>query len=377
MNLRNILMVVSLLISVVIGAALARGGKLTPTGGAGTSGRPLIGFSMDTLKEQRWQGDKDLFTAEVEKLGCDVKVESANSDDNQQIKDVQSLLTDGVKVLVIVPHDGLAMARAVNMAHQAGVPVIAYDRLIKKCDLDMYIAFDAVQVGVSQATFLVQHLPTPGKGNIVIIYGAPTDNNAHLLGQGFDEVLDPLEKRGDIKVVFKDWAEDWKPENAKKIAQAAITNGQHFDAILASNDGTAGGAIQALTEAGLAGKVLVTGQDAELAACQRIASGTQTMTIYKPLHLEAQGAADAAVKLATNKPVVAKDVVNNDQVDVPSVLYPVTIVTKDNLMSTVIKDNFRSYDDVYQGIPDNQRPPKSAQVPVPVKVSVATIAARS
>jgi len=360
MNIRNILMVVSLAISIVIGAAIAHGGRAGSTStSTGPGQRPLIGFSMDTLKEQRWQGDKDLFTSKCKELGADVKVESANSDDNQQVKDVQSLLTDGVKVLVVVPHDGLAMARAVDMAHQANVPVIAYDRLIKNSDLDMYIAFDAVQVGVSQATYLVQHLPTPGKGKIVIIYGAPTDNNAKLLKQGFDQVLKPYKDRGDIQVVFEDWAENWKPENAKKIMNAAITNGKQFDAVLASNDGTAGGAIQALTEAGMAGKVLVTGQDAELAACQRIASGTQSMTIYKPLNLEAYGAAEAAVRIATGRPVIARDIVNNGKVDVPSVLYPVTVVTKDNLMSTVVKDGFRSYDNVYQGIPADKRPPKS------------------
>lgn len=356
MNIRNLLMIVSLVISVIIGLALAHGGRAGTAAAIG--GRPLIGFSMDTLKEQRWQGDRDLFVKKCGELGADVKVESANSDDNQQIKDVQSLLTAGVKVLVVVPHDGLAMSRAVEMAHQANVPVIAYDRLIKNCDLDMYVSFDPVKIGEVDAQYLVDHLPTPGRGKIAIIYGAPTDNNAQLMKQGFDTVLNPLIKSGAIQVVHADWAEDWKPENAKKIINAAITNGEKFDGILASNDGTAGGAIQALSEAGLAGKIIVTGQDAELAACQRIVAGTQTCTIYKPLSMEATGAAEAAVALAKDKPVIATTSVNNGKIDVPSILYQVTVVDKNNLNDTVVKDGFRSYDDVYQGVPDNQRPPR-------------------
>ena len=220
MNIRNMLMIVSFAISIAVGLAIGYGAVEPGSAATSASARPLIGFSMDTLKEQRWQGDRDLFVKKCGDLGADVKVESANSDDNQQIKDVQSLLTAGIKVLVIVPHDGLAMARAVDMAHQANVPVIAYDRLVRNCDLDMYVAFDAVQIGEVDAKYLVDHLPTPGKGKIDVIYGAQTDNNAKLMKQGFDNILKPYIDRGDIQVVHADWAEDWKPENAKKIMNA-------------------------------------------------------------------------------------------------------------------------------------------------------------
>lgn len=355
MNIRNLLMIISFALSVVIGLTFAHGNSGST---ASTHTRPLIGFSMDTLKEQRWQGDRDLFVQRCNTLGADVKVESANSDDNQQIKDVQSLLTDGVRVLVIVPHDGVAMARAVDMAHQANVPVIAYDRLINNCDLDLYLSFDNVKVGELQAQYLVDHLTTPGKGKIVRIYGAPTDNNAKLFKQGQDIVLKPLIDKGDIQVVHEDWADDWKPENAKKIMNAAITVGGGFDGVLASNDSTAGGAIQALSESGLAGKVIVTGQDAELAACQRIASGTQSMTIYKPLRSLATGAADIAVDMSRGKPIIAKGSVDNGKLAVPSILYDVVVVTKNNIVDSVVKDGFRSYDDIYQGIPESQRPPR-------------------
>lgn len=347
MNIRNILMVASLALSVLIGLVIARGGSGNGAGNSAASDVPIIGLSLDTLKEARWQADRDLFVKRAQELGAKVDVQSANSDDNQQIRDVESLLTAGAKVLVIVPHDGVAMARAVEMAHKVGVPVISYDRLIRNADVDLYLSFDNVKVGEQQAEFLVSRLPG-GKGRIVRVYGSPTDNNAKLFKQGQDNILNPLIKKGDIKVVREDWAEDWRPENAKRIVNAAITDtGGKFDAVLASNDGTAGGAIQALTEAGSAKKMIVTGQDAELAACQRIARGTQSMTIYKPLKVLATKAAENAVALAKGKPLIATASVENGKIDVPSIFNPVYTVTKENLRSTVIKDGFHSEAEVF------------------------------
>jgi len=361
MNIRNILMTVSLALSVLIGMVVARGGRSDSTTGGGSSGSSskgvLIGLSLDTLKEERWQNDRDMFVKRAQELGAKVEVQSANSNDGQQMKDVQSLLTSGVKVLVIAAHDGVAMAKAVKLAHTAGVPVIAYDRLIRDSDLDLYLSFDNVRVGELQAKYVVDHLPG-GKGSVVCIYGSPSDNNAKLFKQGQDNVLNPLVKKGDIKIVRADWAQDWKPENAKKIMNAAITEGKKFDAVLAANDGTAGGAIQALIEAGMGGKVIVTGQDSELAACQRIARGGQSMTIYKPLKKLASAAADSAVKLATNKPIIANQTVNNGQVDVPSILDNVEIVTKENMVPVIVKQGFHTYDEIYSNVPAAQRPPR-------------------
>ncbi len=360
MSIRNVLMVASLVLSVLIGFVVNRNVRGDNSATASTKGgRVKIGFSMDTLKEARWQVDKDSFVARAKELGADVEVQSANSDDVQQMHDVQALLTDGVQVLVIAAHDGKAMAKAVDLANKQGVPVIAYDRLIYDSKVDIYLSFDNVHVGELQAQYLVDHLPGH-KGSIVCIYGSPADNNAKLFKQGQDNILTPLVKKGDIKIVRADWAEDWKPENAKRITNAAITSGK-FDAVLASNDGTAGGAIQALSEAKL-GNVLVTGQDSELVACQRIARGTQSMTIYKPIKTLASVAAEYAVKMAQGKVIVAHDVTNNStnttKNDVPSVLENVDIVTKDNIPQTIVKTGFHSYDEIYSDVPADQRPPK-------------------
>src|SRR5688572_14882616 len=246
MSTKILLVVASLVLSVLIGLSLTRGNRATQPA---DDKQLLIGLSLDTLKEARWQADRDMFVQRATELGARVLDLSANGDDTVQIGDVEKLITRGVDVLVIVPHDGKAMAKAVRMAHDAGIPVIAYDRLIEGSDLDLYVSFDNVRVGELQAKYLVEHLPTPGRGKLIRIYGAKSDHNAFLFKQGQDNVLQPYIARGDIQVVHEDWAEDWKPESAKRIVNAAISaHGPGFDAVLASNDGTAGGAIQALLE---------------------------------------------------------------------------------------------------------------------------------
>lgn len=351
MKTRITLVVLSLILSLLIGLTLNRGSGDIQTDQENRA--PLIGFAMDTLKEERWQRDRDLFVARARELGAEVLVQSANSDDIRQLRDVESLISNHVDAIVIVPHDGAAMSKAVKLAHEANIPVLAYDRLITGCDLDLYVTFDNIRVGELQASYLRDRFFTNRPANapplrLVRIYGAKTDNNARLFKQGQDNILAPLIASGQVEIVHEDWAENWKPENAKKILNAAITKvGRNFDAILASNDGTAGGAIQSLLEEGLAGKIVVTGQDADLAACQRIVAGTQAMTIYKPLHLLANQAAELAVKLAKGQPIVARKSINNQQVDVPSILLEVTTVTKENLESTVVADGLHPRERIF------------------------------
>ena len=309
--------------------------------------KPVIGLSLDTLKEERWQHDRDTFTAAAEKLGATVLVQSANSDDTAQVRNVESLISRGVDVLVIVPHNGSAMTRAVKSANEAHIPVISYDRLILNANIDYYLTFDNVKVGEAQAGYVADHLPADHKARIVRIYGAPTDNNAKMFKQGQDNILLPLIAAGKIEVVHEDWADNWEPANGKKIMNAAITKtGRNIDAVVVSNDGTAGGAIQALTEEGLAGKVLVTGQDADLAACQRIARGTQSMTVYKPLKNLAVVAAKIAVSVAKGESVPVASSLNNGARQVPTIFQKVVSVDKSNLMSTVVADGFRTAEEL-------------------------------
>ena len=309
------------------------------------AGAVRIGFAMDTLKEERWQRDKVLVEQRAKEVGAVLDVQVANGDDAVQTKQADNMLTKGVDVLIVVPHNGEIAASIVEAAHRQGVPVIAYDRLIRNSDVDLYTSYQVERIGELQAEYALQHAP---KGNYVLIGGSPTDYNAVLLRNGQSRVLKPAIARGDIKIISEQYAREWKAEEALRITEDALTKtGNKLAAIVASNDGTAGGAISALEAAGLAGKVLVTGQDAQKDAVQRIVKGTQTMTIYKPIQPLAFGAVDAAIKLAHKEPVEAKDKINNGKKDVPAILLEPLAVDKANLDSTIIKDGYHSRQDIY------------------------------
>jgi D-xylose transport system substrate-binding protein len=322
--------------------------------GGTKTGTIRIGLSMDTLKEERWQRDRDLFVARAKELGAEVLVQSANGDDRAQVQQSDNLLTQRVDVLVVIPHNGEIAASIVESAKRQNVPVVSYDRLIRSSEPDLYISFDNEKVGEMQARYLVERAP---KGNYVLVGGAPTDNNAVLFRKGQMNVLQPFIDRGDIKVVSDQWAKDWLASEALRITEDALTrSGRDVQAIVASNDATAGGAVSALETAGLAGKVLVSGQDADLAALQRIVAGTQSMTVYKPVHLLARRAAEAAVSLAKGEKVETQARVDNGRISVPSILLEPIVVDKGNIMETVVKDGYQKAEAIYQNAPPDQKP---------------------
>jgi D-xylose transport system substrate-binding protein len=322
--------------------------------GARTSKPIRIGLSMDTLKEERWQRDRDLFVARANELGAEVFVQSANGDDRLQTQQADNLLTLGIDALVVIPHNGEVAASIVEAAKRKGVPVVSYDRLIRSSEPDLYISFDNERVGELQARYLFDRAP---KGNYILVGGAPTDNNAQLLREGQMKVLLDAINRGDVKVLTDQFAKDWLASEALRITEDALTKSAgDVAAVVASNDSTAGGAISALEVQKLAGKVLVSGQDADLAALQRIVAGTQTMTVYKPVHLLARKAAEAAVSLARGERPDASARVNNGKIDVPSILLEPIVVDKTNILETVVKDGYQKLDAIYEGVPAEQRP---------------------
>ena len=303
-----------------------------------------IGFSLGTRREERWLRDLKLFTNSVKELGGVVNVKFANNNSNLQETQTENLIMQGVDVLVIVPHDGKKAASIVDMAHEEGIKVIAYDRLIKNCDLDFYISFDNVKVGELQARGI---LSIVDKGDFAYIGGSPKDNNAFLVKKGSFNMIQPRIDKGDINLVLDKFSEDWRPDKAFENLKAYLDRKKQIDAVICANDGTAFGAIQALQLYGLAGKVPVSGQDAELPACQRIVQGLQTVTVYKPIRLLAQKAAQIAVFMAQKKDIEANNTVDNGAVKVPSYLIEPLAVTKDNMDDTIIKDGFHSREDVY------------------------------
>jgi D-xylose transport system substrate-binding protein len=322
------------------------------------TGPVKIGFSMDTLKEERWQRDKDLVEARARERGAQVIVQVANGDDKAQTQQAENLLTQCVDVLLVAPHNGEIAASIVESAKRQGVPVISYDRLIRNSDVDLYVSHQVAKIGEMQAQYALDHAPT---GNYVLVKGSETDNNAVLLNQGQMKVLQPAVDSGKIKIVANQFAKEWKAVEALNITENALTqNHNDIVAVVASNDGTAGGAIEALEGQKLAGKVVVTGQDADLAACQRIVAGKQSMTIYKPIKPLADAAVDAAIQLAHHEAVDAKDKINNGKKDVPSILLEPISVDKNNINQTIIKDGYQKLEAVYQNVPKDQWPKTTA-----------------
>jgi D-xylose transport system substrate-binding protein len=336
-------------------SACVKGPEANSGNGRGVkSGGPVrIGFSMDTLKEERWQRDKALVEQRCKEVGAQCEVLVADGSDATQINQAESFLTKGVDVLIVAPHNGQVAAAIVEAAHKQDVPVISYDRLIRNADVDLYVSHQVVKIGQMQAQYALDHAP---KGNYVLIGGSETDNNALLLTEGQMQVLQPAIDKGEIKIVMKQYAREWRASEALRIMEDALTkNNNDIQAVIASNDGTAGGAISAIPPQ-LAGKILVTGQDASLDAVQRIVEGKQTMTIYKPIQPLAFAAVDSAIKLAKREKVDAKDKINNGKIDVPALLFEPMILDKDKVMQTVIKDGYHKLEDVYKNVPKDQWP---------------------
>jgi D-xylose transport system substrate-binding protein len=323
------------------GTASGSNNSAVSSGGAGVK----IGVSFGDLKLERWHHDDEYFTSYVKANSSDqVLVQDANGDSSTQVSQCENLISQGVKVLVIIPQDGSALTSVVNDANRAGVKVISYDRMIVNAKPDLYVSFDNVKVGELQAQFLTKVAP---KGKYVLIEGSPTDNNATMFYQGQMNVLNPLIQKGDIQVVYKQFTPNWSTENALNEMEDALTKTHNqVDAVLDANDSTALGAIQALKQQHLAGKIPVTGQDADLANCQLIEQGAQTMTVYKPIKDEAETAAKAAIDFGSGKTPSTTATTNNKTMDVPSILLTPIAVTKDNMMDTVVKDGFHSQAEV-------------------------------
>lgn len=315
-----------------------------------------IGFAMATVKEERWQRDRDAFEAHCKKMNVECVITVADNNSSRQANDVDNLLTQKVDVLVIAPQEATEAAAMVEKAKAQGVPVISYDRLINSDKIDLYISHQVPVIGQKIAEYALQKVP---KGNYVMVYGASTDNNAHIMKKAQLDVLQPAIDRGDIKIVADQMIPDWKNDLALNFAENSLTKeSDNIQAFVVSNDGMAGGVISALAKKGLAGKVLVTGQDAGLEALQNIASGKQTMTVYKPIIPLASQAVEAAIKLAKHEPLTTTPF-KNDSIggkEVPSILLEVTVVDKDNLMQTVIKDGYAKFEDVYRNVPESDRP---------------------
>jgi D-xylose transport system substrate-binding protein len=340
-----------------------------------TSGKIKVGLSFSDYATERWPVEAAQMTQLLQKKGYEVIVQEADHDVKLQSDQIDNMVSQGVKGLIVIAEDGDAAVTPVNKAVAAGVKVISYDRLIKTNKISAYLSFDNVEVGRQEALGVMTALGLPGStvwtsanpAKVVMSGGSPTDNNAVLVRQGQMEVIQPYIDSGVVKIVADQWVENWDAAKAEAMMENILTAQQNkIDAVVASNDGTALGVLQAMKAQGLAGTVPISGQDATADGCNSIVKGEQTVSVFKDTRLLAPKAVDMIDALIKGQPLTGltefslATLTGNKALtgNIQAAFLPVVQVTKANVYDVVVKSGFQSYDDVYRGIPADQLPPR-------------------
>lgn len=306
-----------------------------------------IGITFDSFIIERWQRDRDVFVSAAQELGAEVNVQNANGDMEEQVKQIDYFIQKKMDAIVIVlvasDQDGSGVREAVGRAQRAGIPVIAYDRLVLDADVDLYISFDNVEVGRLMAEHMREHLG--GEGTVFQVCGPLADYNVPQVMEGFEEVL----KGSSIEITATEHAQGWHAETGFTATDSYLAKNSPPDGIMCGNDSIAGQAIRALSERRLAGNVCVVGQDADLDACQRIVEGTQCMTVYKPVEKLARRAAELAVELGQGGSVTTAQTINDGSFEVPYERLDPVAVTDEN-MDEVITGKYHEESDIYLNV---------------------------
>lgn len=300
-----------------------------------------IGIAFDSFLIERWERDRDIFVSRARDLGASVNVQNANGDVAKQKDQIKYLIDKDMDVIVLIAVDSTALKKEVQEARNAGIKVIAYDRLVTDVPLDLYISFDNEMVGKYMADAIIDKLPEGGR--VMKINGPSKDNNVLLVNKGFDEEI----KGHSINIFDIYYADEWKGEEAFNYLSENPRKADRADAVMCGNDSLAGQAVRYYSEKRRAGKIPIVGQDADLDACQRIVEGTQTMTVYKSIEQLAQKAAESAVALAKGNSVVGASDMKNGEYEIPYVSIAPIMVTKDNMDSVIIDSGFHLREDVY------------------------------
>ncbi len=312
------------------------------------SDRVQIGMCFDSFVIERWTRDRDIFVSIAKELNADVNVQNANGDVEEQKRQIDYFIEKKMDVIVIVCIDSASLRDSVKKAKDAGIKVIAYDRLITDADVDLYVSFDNEMVGSLMGKALVDHGLIDGK--VLMLCGSPADNNVPLVKQGFVREM----SRNRNEILDTVYADGWKAEIAGDYIYQHMNIVNEADAIMCGNDDLATKVVYALSEKRLAGKKLVVGQDADLEACQRIVEGTQLMTVYKPIEKLATRAAECAVALARGEEITGDDtsVISDGTYQVPYVKIDPVAVTEENIDEVIIKSGFHMKEDVYLNVPN-------------------------
>lgn len=333
-----------------------------------------VGLSFSDFATERWRNEEILMRGLLEDLGYEVISQEANHDVVLQNNQIDNMVTQGVAAIIVVAEDGDAAATAVDAAAAAGVHVLAYDRLIKSPNIAAYLSFNNVEVGRQQALGVLAALDIDGGTwtaenpvRLVKLGGSPTDNNAILFRQGQDEVLQPYVDSGVIQVVADQWVDNWDATNALRIMENVLTaQNNEIDAVVASNDGTALGALQALAAQGLAGVVPISGQDATADGVNSIVRGQLTVSILKdirdlsPLAVELIDALIKGEEIPELQTFTMAELTNDParEGEVQAYFLPVFQVNAENAYELVVASGFQAYDDVYRDVPESERPPR-------------------
>lgn len=347
-RLKKVLIGVVLCITMLLTACSSKKIGLLPVESAGTEKKIQIGMSFDSFVIERWQRDRDVFVSTAKALGAEVNVQNANGIIEEQRKQIEYFIEKGVDAIVIVCIDSYGLSDVISKAHQAGIKVIAYDRSID-ADIDLYISFDNSAVGRLMGNAIADKLEENGK--VLMLGGSPTDSNVPLVENAFRECME--EKN--IQILDSMHCENWTAELAADYLYMHEELMNEADAIMCGNDNIAGQVINVLAEKRLAGEKLVTGQDADLEACQRLVEDTQLMTVYKPVVTLAKRAAECTIELVRNSRLEGSDlsVFTVGEHQIPYIGMDPIAVEKSTVDDIIIASGFHMREDVYLNVPDS------------------------
>lgn len=304
---------------------------------------PQIGLSIDSFVIERWSRERDLFVTKAQELGAEVNVQNANGEVEEQIRQLEYFIDKNVDVIVVIAIDDLAINDVIKKAQKEGIKIIAYDRLVRNADVNLYISMDNEKVGEYMAQAIVDSIGNEGR--IIQIKGSPTDYNVQLVQKGFEKII----QNTDIVIDRAEYSDNWLAENGFAVTDDYLSQGNVPDAIMCGNDNIAAQAIKALIEYRLGGKVCVVGQDADLEACQRIVEGTQNMTVYKPVENLAKEAATIAVEMAKGNVPRVEETINDGIFDIPYKKLEPIAVYKEN-MDEVITGKYHQKNEIYLNV---------------------------
>ncbi|MBR1876764.1 MAG: substrate-binding domain-containing protein [Lachnospiraceae bacterium] len=301
-----------------------------------------IGMSFDSFLIERWERDRDVFVSTAKDMGAEVNVQNANGVIETQIEQIRYFIKKKVDAIVIVAIDSDRLEGVVSEAKSAGITVVAYDRMLHDANADLYVSFDNHKVGELMAEALADSGSDVKK--VLMLSGPTEDENVLQVNSGFEEIC----KKEHIKISDIFYTPGWKPENAADFLRENPEKLEGADAIMCGNDNIATQTVRLLAEQKKAGQILVTGQDADLEACQRIVQGAQLMTVYKPVEKEARAAAEATIALINGKELRKVNASENDGTyDIPAIILEPTAVNKTNMDEVIIGSGFHLKEDVY------------------------------